>query len=478
MLLLISVFTLILASAMFVITDLKLFKGNMIRNLEVLAEAVGKNNQAALRFEDKDAALQILSSLEAEPQVIYAALFKANGNEFARFTPTSLTPSFSDSSKTFPQFFQANIEIRRKIFLKSELIGEILIKAELSEYRALMATYALIVVIIFITAIALSLAISIKLQSILSKPILNLAQTTKKLSEEHDYSIRVPHQTKDEIGTLFAGFNEMLSQIEKRDTELENHRNHLENQIQVRTRELSEANEELFKSNENLYQEIVERKKIETTLKSSLDEKDILLGEIHHRVKNNLQIISSLLRLQSNTTSIPDAKSIFQDCSLRIETMAKLYEKLYNSSNISEIELEKYIKSLVDALLITYGIDSSLISANVSTNSISIDIDTIVPCSLIIQELISNSLKHAFPNETQGEINISICKASLNEKTIELKVADNGVGFPKEWDFSATKTLGLQLVKRLAEDQLKGNICINRKNGTSFTIIFPKQAEN
>jgi len=481
MLLLVSIFTLILAGSIFVINDLRMFKANMIRNLEVLAEAVGKNNLAALRFEDADAALQILSSLEAEPQVIYAALYTSDGKKLVHYQPTKIKQSnyiLPESSGLISELFNENVEIRRPVFLKKEAIGEIFIKAELSEYRALLSTYTLIVLTIFITAIGLSLLISIKLQSILSKPILDLAQTTKKLSEEHNYSIRVEHKSQDEIGTLFTGFNTMLSEIEKRDMELANHKIHLEKMVETRTKELSETNEELSNSNKNLNQEIKDRKKIEANLKNSLDEKEILLGEIHHRVKNNLQIISSLLRLQSNHTPSSSAKEIFQECSQRIETMAKLYEKIYSSRDLSEIELEEYLKDLVNGLLMAYGVKNGLVSTTVITNSVSIDIDTIVPCSLIIQELISNSLKYAFPNEQKGKLEISIRKPDLNEDHIEMMVSDNGVGFPEDWDFSVTKSLGLQLVKRLSEEQLKGNVSIDRENGTSFKITFPLKTED
>ena len=239
---------------------------------------------------------------------------------------------------------------------------------------------------IFVTVLALSFAISIKLQSIISEPILNLANTTNRLSQEHDYSLRVTHNADDEIGTLYAGFNEMLLQIDKRDIELGKYKTDLENKVRTRTSELSKVNKELSSYNEKLNQEIQEREKVEEDLKSSLDEKDILLGEIHHRVKNNLQIISSLLRLQSNHTSNTESKEIFSECSQRIESMALLYEKIYGSINLSEIELEEYFADLVSGLLVAYGIKNKSISIAINTHSISLDIDSTL-CANISETL-------------------------------------------------------------------------------------------
>jgi len=377
MLMAVSFFTLLLACGLFAINDLRMFKTNMLRNLSVLAEAVGKNNQAALRFGDEEAALQILSSLEAEHQIYYAALNTHQGNLWVQFKPykkNQLEEIQEVSSNWISDFFNERVEIRHSIVIKGEKIGEILIKAELSEYKALLNTYFLFGLIIFVTALGLSLIISIKLQAIISKPILDLAETTKRLSGHHDYSVRVSHVSKDEIGTLYLGFNEMLTHIDQRDRELEEYKNLLEEKVQTRTEELSNANE---------------------SLKRSLEEKDILLNEIHHRVKNNLQIISSLLRLQSNYASNTNSKEDFLECSQRIESMALLYEKIYASHNLSEIELEEYLNDLVARLLFTYGVKNDLISVAINTHSISLGIDSIVPCSLIMQELIANSFKYS-----------------------------------------------------------------------------------
>lgn len=455
MLLVVSSVTLLLACSIFAFNDLRMFKANMIRNLKVLAEAVGKNNQAAIRFEDRDAALQILSSLEAESQVYYAGLYTPKGDLWVYFSPTKNLNSDKNQGiiySLFSEFIEEKVEIQHPILLNGTNIGTILIKAELFEYKALFATYFYFGLFIFVTALTLSLIISIKLQSIISSPLLKLAATAKLISENHDYSIRVSHNAKDEIGSLYLGFNDMLSQADKRGEELENYKLKLEEKVSVRTKELSRSNEDL---------------------KKSLDEKDILLNEIHHRVKNNLQIISSLLRLHSNYTSNEESLETFKECSLRIDSMALLYEKIYGSHNLSEIELEEYLNDLAVSLLSSYGVKNNSIVVKINTHSLSLDIDSIVPCSLIIQELISNSVKHAFPENAKGEIGVSLNLNTTNHKNIELIVSDNGIGLPKGWDLLQTDTLGLQLVKRLSEGQLNGKINVERAKGTCFTIHFP-----
>ncbi len=476
MFLAVSFLTLILTCSIFAINDLRLFKSNMVRNLKVLAEAVGNNNQAALRFEDKDAALQILSSVEAEPQVYYAALYTQSKELLVEFNPSNLeskTPYKEENENWFFNFFEEDIEIRSPIFLKSKNIGEIVIRAKLIEYKNLLKTYSLLALFIFLTAMLLSLLFSIKLQSIISKPILNLAETTKRLSKNHDFSIRVAHNTRDEIGTLYLGFNEMLTRIENRGKELENYKNQLEEKVKLRTKELSDTNLKLSNANKNLNQEIVERESVQENLERSLKDKDILLGEIHHRVKNNLQIISSLLRLQSNHTSNVNAIEVFKECSQRIESMALLYEKIFDFHNISEIGLGEYFNDLVSRLLLAYGIRSEQISVQIETNSLLLGINKIVPCSLILQELISNALKHAFPDNRKGDIKVSLKLTDPASNRVEFKVSDNGVGLSPDWDFNTTQTLGLRLVKKLSEEQLQGQIFVSRKGQTCFTIIFP-----
>ncbi|KAF5086399.1 Histidine kinase [anaerobic digester metagenome] len=214
--------------------------------------------------------------------------------------------------------------------------------------------------------------------------------------------------------------------------------------------------------------DITERKIAEDQIKLSLHEKEVLLREIHHRVKNNLQIISSLLNLQSRGIDNEEVREIFKESQTRVKAMAMVHEKLYQSNDLSKIQFKDYILSLVVNLIQTYLKDPSIIALKTDIDEIYVDINTAVPSGLIITEIISNSLKHAFPEEGAGEINIFLRREGSD---LVLKISDNGKGFPGDFDFRNTGTLGLQLVNSLVE-QLEGKIELDNTNGVEFRIIF------
>jgi len=216
--------------------------------------------------------------------------------------------------------------------------------------------------------------------------------------------------------------------------------------------------------------ELAERKRAEDQLKLSLKEKEVLLKEIHHRVKNNLQVISSVLRLQSDYVRDEKILALFNDSQNRIRSMALIHEKLYQSSNLLKINFDEYIRDLTDNLIRSYVSFSSAVTLTTNAIGVWLNIDTAIPCGLIINELVSNSLKHAFSETNQeNEIQISITSAHDNEFT--LIVRDNGIGFPEDIDFRNTESLGLELVCIFTE-QLDGTIELDRSNGTAFVITF------
>lgn len=220
-----------------------------------------------------------------------------------------------------------------------------------------------------------------------------------------------------------------------------------------------------------IYSDISERKTYENTIESSLQQKDLLLKEIHHRVKNNLQIISSLIKLQSSHVKDKEIHSLFAESQNRIKTMALIHEKLYRSKDISVIEFYDYIKNLVDSLYASYGISPDRVKAKIEFRSIYLDIDTAIPCGLIINELVSNCLKYAFPNLMKGNIFIDLTEQ--NDIEYKMIIKDNGAGIPENIDFNNSASLGLKLVKILSE-QLGGSVELIRENGTEFRILFKK----
>lgn len=216
--------------------------------------------------------------------------------------------------------------------------------------------------------------------------------------------------------------------------------------------------------------DITERKQAEEQIRSSLHEKEVLLREVHHRVKNNMQIISSLLRLQSDFSKDKNIIEMFNESRNRIISMSLVHEKLYRSKDFTKIDLKGYIIDLVNGLFQSYGINMSKIALNANVEDIPLGIDSAIPCGLIINELVTNSLKHAFPGDRKGEIKV-ILHLTL-DNMIELVVSDNGIGIPENLDIKNVKSLGLHLVTMLAEDQLNGSMDINRNIGTEFTIKF------
>ncbi len=218
--------------------------------------------------------------------------------------------------------------------------------------------------------------------------------------------------------------------------------------------------------------DITERKLIEEQIKASLEEKEILLREIHHRVKNNLQVISSLLNLQSATVKDGYLKEMLKESQNRIKSIALIHEKLYKSETLANVNSKEYVTSLLGELIRSYGAVMGRVSLNIEVENVPLKTDTAIPCGLIITELFSNCLKHAFPGDRRGEIWVTL--RSMNDE-IELGVSDNGVGFP-DMDFRNTPTLGLRLVTLLVENQLGGTITVTRTGGTLFRITFRQKS--
>lgn len=207
----------------------------------------------------------------------------------------------------------------------------------------------------------------------------------------------------------------------------------------------------------------------EEQIKTSLKEKETLLREIHHRVKNNLQIIISLLRLQSRYFKETQSIDLIKASQDRIKSMALIHEKLYQSKDLARFDFGEYIRGLTSHLFQSAIWNTSAVQLEINAERISLDINKAIPCGLIINELVSNALKHAFPEGGKGIVRIDLHPHEKGKYT--LVVSDNGVGFPEKIDFRDTKTLGLQLVNDLI-GQLKGTIELDRKDGTTFKLTF------
>jgi len=241
------------------------------------------------------------------------------------------------------------------------------------------------------------------------------------------------------IGGILYYITVLRNRIVKRQKEV------LEEEIRLRTQEISKQNEE----------------------------KSLMLKEIHHRVKNNLQIISSLLNLHAETISDPRVLSLFEDLRHRVNSMALIHEKMYQSKNLVNIDIAGYIDELIRTLIDAYDSNKN-ITLKSDVSEIEFKMDTIVPLGLILSEIVSNSLKYAFEGKDEGEIEVSMTKIGPN--LFALEVSDNGSGLPKEIDFARTESLGMLLIRMLSE-QLNGDLSVRSNGGTKYRLVFREEVK-
>jgi two-component sensor histidine kinase len=215
--------------------------------------------------------------------------------------------------------------------------------------------------------------------------------------------------------------------------------------------------------------DLTRRKQAEAQIRASLNEKNVLLREIHHRVKNNLQITASLLMLQSGFIEDERVLKTLGESRNRIQSMALVHETLYQSGSLAQVDLAEYVQKLTTHLFRSYNANPEAISLQVNADSVLLNVDEVVPCGLIINELLSNALKYAFPGSQPGQVRIDL--HPTHDGQLLLVVSDNGVGLPAHVQFRQAESLGLQLVKMLAE-QLEGTVELDRSGGTTFRIAF------
>jgi PAS domain S-box-containing protein len=213
-----------------------------------------------------------------------------------------------------------------------------------------------------------------------------------------------------------------------------------------------------------------ERVRLEKAIRASLEEKEFLLKEVHHRVKNNLQVISSLLHLQSQHTQDLASIQMFRESQNRVRSMALIHERLYRSRDLAHVEFTDYIESLASHLFSSHQVDNDRIKLAVDVREVKLSIDAAIPCGLLLNELISNCLKHAFHEQDKGEIRIKLLPLSSGD--IQLSVSDDGIGLPTGIAPQSGETFGMQLIADLV-DQLRGSVQINRDAGTTVQVVFP-----
>ncbi len=275
----------------------------------------------------------------------------------------------------------------------------------------------------------------------LFKPLSKL-ESTVKIIAAGNLNAFIDVSSKDEIGQLARSFRQMMENLKR-----------------------------ITASRNDLNQEIQERERIERELKGSLKEKEILLKEVHHRVKNNLQIVHSLLNLQGGKSDSTDLKQAIQDANNRLRSMALIHETLYRSNDFSHLDIGTYFESIIKGLNRIYHDPEKNVAWTIEVKTQNLNLDKSIACGLIINELVTNTFKYAFINQHRGRIHIRLTK--LSPKKVELTVADDGAGLPDGIDIKSSDSLGLQIVSMLSEDQLEGSIDIIKKNGLTVKIQFP-----
>jgi two-component system, sensor histidine kinase PdtaS len=219
----------------------------------------------------------------------------------------------------------------------------------------------------------------------------------------------------------------------------------------------------------SIIRDISERKDVETRLRASLQEKEVLLREVHHRVKNNLQIVSSMLNLQMAQISDAHSLELFKESQARVHSIALFHEKLYESRDLAQISMSDYLGGLAVGLFATYGVNRADIALKTALEDVPVGVDAAIACGLIVNELVSNALKYAFPDGRHGQVAVSLRREGPEAV---LEVVDDGVGFPAGADLRRPGSLGLRLVSILAE-QTGGRLDLESNGGTRCTLRFP-----
>ena len=478
-----------------------LFKKNAVQELTVTADVIGYNCVAALAFEDGTDALKTLSSLGADKSIVGAWIFMRDKNILARYLRKDIekpliTPVFKKDGFSFENGF---LVLYRPILFEGAYIGTVCIQSNLSAMTSILKSQAQTTAIVVLLALFLAFLLSSRLQKFITAPIIKLAELATSVSEKKDFTLRSEKHPADEIALLVDAFNNMLQEIENQNRSLVLSRHDAEEsaakahqltenvtrinvklQEEIRIRKemenkledlVNQRTSQLRKSNEQLVKEVMERKTAEEKISISLAEKSLLLGEIHHRVRNNLQVISSLLDLTRRRTVNPEASGVLADATSKIQTMAFIHSQLYESENFSKIEMGSHVRKLSGHLSQIYGAWKKGIVTVFDCSDLYLSVSQAIPCALILNEVISNVYKHAYQEGAAGKCYISV--KTIEENKASISVGDDGAGIPDNWDIEKSGTLGLKLIKNLILRQLKGQFHLeNNGGGTQVSLVF------
>ena len=337
----------------------------------------------------------------------------------------------------------------------SDTVGRLVILAEIRPLRQQIFEYLLVMLTVAFAVTMLAIGLAMRLQRTISGPVKELARVTARVSESADYGLRVEPESSDEVGQLYVAFNSLMQRVQDREAEtklanqkLQEAHDELDLRVQERTRQLEKAN---------------------ALLSDLLDEKETLLREVHHRVKNNLNVVTSLLSLQGRDQDGMVDVSILREARQRIKTMSLVHETLYSTSEFGELSAHECIDRVVESLKKMYDIEQRHIVLRVDTQGIGLNVMQAIPIGLIVNELVTNAIKYAFDGRDCGIVEVEFREAPGSILT--LRVSDDGIGIPDMAVLHNSPTLGFKLVKALVQ-QIRGKLSISGAPGTSVEISF------
>ncbi len=412
-------------------------------------------------FDDYEATSEVLDALIKTEIIKYIILLKEDSVYYKYKKSTADSCLFDSIDRNYISKKMEILKSNAAITMSGEKIGDIYIGYSLRRVNAKIEELKNSIGLVSIGLFVIGSFLVYLIGYYFTLPLSKIFETVNKI-RDGDLRERSNVITNDEIGYLANSFNQMLDKIESTNEEMETINRELEQRVKDRTFEVEKALKSLQKENKA-------RKKIENDISRSLKEKEVLLKEIHHRVKNNLQIVSSLFYFQSKKITDPVTLEIFRDGQNRVKSMALIHEKLYQSGDLANIDFKEYVKKLSNFLFQSYGVNQSKFKLKNNVTNVQLNVNMAVPCGLIINELISNSFKHGFKGMESGEIRIDM-EHDENNKLI-LKVSDNGKGMPKDLNIAESDSLGLRLVNNLTI-QLNGKVEFFNRNGTTVKITF------
>jgi signal transduction histidine kinase len=468
-------FTMLLQGSILVYNDIKNLKTSVVEKLSVLASAIGSMSRAAILFEDARTGKRILSSLEDEKQIDLAVIYKIDGQIFVTYSRNKNLkigpPPFDHEGQVITK---RGIEIIKNIVLEDEVLGRIYIKANLNEMESKIENHLVLVVGIFFVILLISIPLSVLLQRFISEPILSLAKTAQKVSKLTDYSLRATYDGKDELGVLYSGFNEMLTQIQSRDQTLEQYRSNLEELVNERTRELEAAQKELVSK---------EKLAVMGTL-SAMVSHEIRnpLGTIRNTIFNIKQLVS-----KKNYDLEPELDRIERNvvrCDHIIEELldfTRLQEK-----NFEPVNIDPWLSELIDEQSIPEGMTvttnlKAQVVVHIDNESFRRAVINVIQNGM--QAMTKAKLGKKSEESKQRDMRLTV-ESRVHQGRVELAIADNGEGIPQAnldkiyEPLYSTKSfgvgLGLPIVKGIMEQHL-GGIEIDSQvgTGTKVTLWLP-----